>query len=49
MSAPNVPSGPGGMIIKQPIIGYDENDDSLVSAELPPGATVVTSITKFKE
>lgn len=45
MSAPNVPSGPGGMTIAQPIIGYDSNDDSLVSAALPPGATVVTAIT----
>lgn len=31
MSAPNVPSGPGGMVIQQPVIGYDSNDNALVS------------------
>ena len=43
MSAPNVPSGPGGMIIKQPVIGYDSNDDVIVTATTNPLCTVIKS------
>lgn len=43
--AVNEPSGTGGMIIKQPIIGYDSNDESLIAGDFPEGSTPVFATT----